>query len=175
MEDYYDVVLFYAALHHFKDIELIAERVSKSLRNDGFLILYEYVGKNRLQFEKEKIKEMNRLLRLVPVKFRKRYLTKFSKNKIYAPGLLRMIISDPSEAIESETIIPVIHREFKVLEEKGTGGDLLMMVLKDIAHNFMTGTPETKEILKRLFEEEDNYLMNLEIPDFIFGVYRKKS
>jgi hypothetical protein len=86
-----------------------------------------------------------------------------------------MLISDPSEAVESESIIPVIHSWFEVLEEKRIGGDLLMMVLKDIAHHFITGDLEAKEILKRLFEEEENYLMNVKNPDFIFGVYRKKS
>ena len=86
-----------------------------------------------------------------------------------------MLISDPSEAVESESIIPVIHSWFEVLEEKRIGGDLLMMVLKDIAHHFISEDTEAKPVLERLFEEEDKYLMHAATPNFIFGVYRKKS
>lgn len=86
-----------------------------------------------------------------------------------------MLISDPSEAVESESIIPVIHSWFEVLEEKRIGGDLLMMVLKDIAHHFISEDAKAKPVLERLFEEEDKYLIHAATPNFIFGVYRKKS
>lgn len=173
-DSYYDVVLFYSALHHFKNIEKIAHRIKKSVKNDGILILNEYVGNNRLQFSKVQLGEMNRLLSIIPNEYRKRYLTRYLKNRVYAPGLLRMLISDPSEAVESESIIPVIHREFEILEEKKIGGDLLMMVLKDIAHLFITEDTKVKQILEKLFEEEDNYLKHIDNSDFIFGIYQKK-
>jgi len=175
-QNHYDVILFYSALHHFKNIEQIAQRISKALRSDGYLILCEYAGKNRLQFSKEQVLEMNRLLNLIPLTYRKRYLTDQIKNKIYAPGLLRMIISDPSEAVESETIRPVIHKTFKIIEERKIGGDLLMMVLKDIAHHFTNNDdPKSKKTLKELFQEEDRYLEKIENADLIFGVYQKRE
>lgn len=173
-QDYYDVVLFYSALHHFKNIDLIADRISRTLKNNGFLVLNEYVGKNRLQFSKEQILEMNRLSDIIPKEFKTRYLTNYTRKVVYAPGLLRMIISDPSEAVESETIIPVIHSKFVILEEKKIGGDLLMMVLKDIAHHFVSDDSVAKQVLERLFEEEDKYLRDVASPNFIFGVYQKK-
>lgn len=174
-QNYYDVILFYSSLHHFKNIEQIAQRVGIGLKNDGYVILNEYVGKNRLQFSKEQIQEMNRLLKTIPVKYRKRYLTDSLKRKVYAPGLLRMIISDPSEAVESETIGPIIHKTFKIIEEKKIGGDLLMMVLKNVAHHFTNkDDQEGKQILKELFQEEDKYLEKIENADFIFGIYQKK-
>lgn len=172
---YYDVVLFYSALHHFKNIEQVAERISKTLKNDGLVILCEYAGKNRLQFSKDQVAEMNRLLDIIPEQYKTRYLTGYNKKAVYAPGLLRMVISDPSEAVESESIMPVIHSKFGVLEEKKIGGDLLMMVLKDIAHHFISEDPKAKRVLERLFDEEDKYLTDVASPNFIFGVYRKKS
>ena len=173
-KDYYDIVLFHSALHHFKNIQHIARRVNDTLKDEGYLILNEYVGKNRLQFTKAQLRTMNSLLPGIPPALRKRYLTSSTKKKIYAPGLLRMIISDPSEAVESETILPVIHENFEIIEEKKTGGDLLMMVLKDIAHNF-TGenNHEAKRVLNELFEKEDDYLDKIDTADFIFGVYKR--
>ncbi|MHA7111709.1 class I SAM-dependent methyltransferase [Sunxiuqinia elliptica] len=172
--NFYDVILFHSALHHFQKIEEIALRVKTSLKRDGILVLNEFVGKNRLQFTKHELFQMNKLLTTIPKPYRKRYLTKITKQKIYAPGVLRMIVSDPSEAVESETILPVIHKHFKVIEEKKIGGDLLMMVLKDIAHHFVnSNNQESKQILQDLFEKEDEYLQTTHHPNFIFGIYKK--
>jgi hypothetical protein len=154
---------------------LIAQRISKALKPNGYLVLNEYVGKNRLQFSKEQVRKMNRLLAVIPDQYRTRYLTNQLKKKVYAPGLLRMIISDPSEAVESETIRPNIHNYFSVLEERKIGGDLLMMVLKDISHHFVGEIDSSrKQVLEQLFQEEDRYLKETENADFIFGVYQKK-
>jgi ubiquinone/menaquinone biosynthesis C-methylase UbiE len=173
--DYYDVILFHSALHHFKNIEQVAQRVIVAIKDDGLLVLNEYVGKNRLQFTSRQLSLMNKLLTHIPENYRRRYLTNVIKKKVYAPGLLRMVVSDPSEAVESETIMPVIHKYFKTVEEKKTGGDLLMMVLKDISHHFVNSDDQKgKQILKKLFEEEDQYLLDTEDADFIFGVYQKK-
>jgi 2-polyprenyl-3-methyl-5-hydroxy-6-metoxy-1,4-benzoquinol methylase len=173
-QNHYDVILFYSALHHFKHIEQIAQRVSHALKTDGYLVLNEYVGKNRLQFSKDQVLKMNQLLEKIPSEYRTRYMTNWLKKKIYVPGLLRMIISDPSEAVESETIRPIIHKNFKIVEEKKIGGDLLMMVLKDIAHHFTNNDDsKSRQILSDLFQEEDKYLEKVENADFIFGIYQK--
>ena len=173
--NYYDIIFFHSALHHFKNIEQVAQRVIVALKDDGLLVLNEYVGRNRLQYTSQQLAAMDRLLAFIPENYRKRHLTNIVKKKVYAPGLLRMIVSDPSEAVESETIMPVIHEYFKVVEEKKTGGDLLMMVLKDISHHFVNNNDrEAKQILQKLFAEEDQYLLDTENADFIFGVYQKK-
>ncbi|MFV0592318.1 MAG: class I SAM-dependent methyltransferase [Draconibacterium sp.] len=174
--NYFDVVLFHSSLHHFKQIDKIAERVKESLKDNGILVLNEYAGKNRLQFSKHQLLQMNTLLNTIPTQYRKRYLTERLKKRVYSPGLLRMIISDPSEAIESETIRPIVHKHFDIIEEKKTGGDLLMMVLKDIAHHFVNPKDKlSREILFTLFAEEDKYLQNIKCADFIFGIYKLKS
>ncbi len=173
--NYFDIILFHSSLHHFKQIDQIAKRISEALKTNGLLILNEYIGKNRLQFSKDRLSEMNKLLKTIPKEYKSRHLTGFTKKRIYSPGLIRMIVSDPSEAVESETIQPVIHNHFDIIEEKKIGGDLLMMVLKDIAYHFVDPDDKTsKDVLYKLFEEEDRYLKNTKYADFIFGVYRKK-
>lgn len=173
-KDSFDAVLFYSGLHHFRNMEQIVVKVRESLRPDGILILNEYAGKNRLQFSKPQLAEMNRLLRIIPPEYRTRFVTNRLKKKVYAPGLLRMIVSDPSEAVESEQIREAVHRHFTILEETHTGGDLLMMVLKDIAHHFIhPDDAMSQQVLEKLVQEEDRYLEKSENPDFIFGVYRK--
>jgi hypothetical protein len=83
-----------------------------------------------------------------------------------------MIIADPSECIESENILPVIHRNFKTIIKKSYSGNVLMGALKNIVHNFVALDVEKEHVLDDLFSFEDEYLM--ENPsDFVLGVYEK--
>ena len=84
-----------------------------------------------------------------------------------------MILADPSECVESENILPAVHKNFITLEEKGIGGNLLMFLFKDIAHHFISEKPEIKHMVDQVFEKEDDYLKT-EKSDFVFGVYQKQ-
>ncbi len=85
-----------------------------------------------------------------------------------------MIISDPSECVDSESILPTIYKHFNVIIEKPFGGNILMSTLKDISHHFIDTTIEKEAILNKIFEFEDNYLLEHK-SDFVFGVYELKK
>ena len=87
--------------------------------------------------------------------------------------MLRMILSDPSEAVDSSQILPAIHEYFETIEEKKLGGNLLMLLFKDIAYHYIH--PEDSiatSILEKVFKEEDEYLKD-HPSDFVFGIYKK--
>ncbi len=173
-KDHYDVVLFHSSLHHFKGVEiLLVEKIKNALKPGGLILINEFVGANRLQFPSHQIAAINEALDHVPLSHRRRLKSKLIKRRITGPGLLRMLIADPSECVESEKILPVLRDHFRTLEEKPYGGSLLMMLFKDIAHHFMHEDPETFEILRRLFHAEDGYLRRGGSSDFIFGVYAR--
>ena len=174
-ENYFDIVFFHASLHHFKNIDLlIGNKVKQTLKNDGKLIINEYVGASRLQFPNYQIKAINESLKLLPKKYRRRYKLNLYKNKIYGSGLLRMIIADPSECVESENIMPTIHKYYSTIFEAPCGGNILMTALKDLAHHFIELNVEKEELLKQLIEFEDDYL-KYHASDFIFGIYKNKK
>lgn len=169
----YDIVYFRASLHHFKSVEdLISKHIKDTLNTNGLLIIDEYVGPNRLQFPKNQIKSINQAINLIPKKYRKRFKLNFYKNKTSGSGIIRMKIADPSECIESEKILPTIHKSYTTIYEANYGGNILMTTLKDIAHNFIDLTVEKKDILDKLFQLEDNYLKKHK-SDFVFGIYQK--
>lgn len=170
-EKSYDIILFNSSLHHFRNIDVLLDKIKKSLTPEGILIINEYTGPARLQFRKEQIRVSNNILKnYIPKKYRKRLATNILKKQISGPGYLRMLITDPSEAVESDKILPEIHKRFKTFEEKAIGGDILMPVLKDIAHNFLNNDPKTREILEDLFNLEDRFIEE-HGSDFIFGAY----
>jgi len=172
-KDFFDIVFFHQSLHHFNNINFfIGNKIKECLKKDGLLVVNEYVGANRLQYPKFQIKKMNEALKLIPKKYRFRYKSNLLKNKIYGPGIVRMIIADPSECIDSESILPTIHSNFHTIIEKPYGGNILMGVLKDISHNFLEMDYEKEKILEDLFVFEDEYLID-NSSDFVFGIYRK--
>jgi ubiquinone/menaquinone biosynthesis C-methylase UbiE len=171
----YDLILFHSSLHHFKNIQFLLSKAKAGLKSNGFLVINEYVGPDRLQIDRIQLKEINRLLKdEIPKNYRKRCLTNNNKKNVSGSGILRMIITDPSEAVESSRIIPSIRELFETVEEKKIGGDLLMWIFKDIAHNFLNDNRETNEILDKVFCAEDEYLRGKD-SDFVFGVYKTKD
>jgi ubiquinone/menaquinone biosynthesis C-methylase UbiE len=171
----FDIIFFNSSLHHFNNVEtLISQKILSSLTDTGILIINEYVGPDRLQFPKNQIREINNAIRIIPKRYRKRYKSTLNKNFFFGYGIIRMIIADPSECIDSSSILPSIHKYFNPIIEKPYGGNILMNVLKDISHNFIHLNDEKKEILNRLFNFEDEYLKT-HSSDFIFGIYKKKA
>lgn len=170
----YDLILFNSSLHHFAGIEqLMRSRVLPLLKKEGYLIIFEYVGPNRLQWTKEQLDYANKLFREIPNKYRARLSSTTIKTKIYRPGLLRMYLIDPSEAVASEQILPAIHKYFKPIEERKVGWDILHLLLKDISHHFLSDNSETKSLLSYLFEQEDRYMSKTGRSDCVFGIYQK--
>lgn len=172
----YDVVLFNSSLHHFDKIfDMLKNNVIPILNDDGYLVIFEYVGPNKFQWTQKQLDRANQLLLEIPDKYRLRQNSKKSKNIIYRPGLLRMSLVDPSEAIESESIVPSLHQLFDIVDEKQIGWDILHLLLKDIAHNFLNDNDETKYLLSYLFEQEDKFVSENGRSDAIFGIYQKKK
>jgi len=170
----YDAVLFHSALHHFRRVPKLVAHVRQALKPGGLLILNDYVGPNRLQWTTAQLAAANDLLAQLPASHRRRYKSSQLKTRITGPGRLRMRLADPSEAVESERILPAVRNEFAVLEEKAVGGNLLALVLKDIAHHFLADDPITRELLHLLFEAEDAFLASYP-SDLVFGVYQKPA
>lgn len=120
----FDVILFNSSLHHFDNIDdLLKNKVKNLLKNtDSFLIIFEYVGPNRLQWSDAQLMKTNELLKTIPKEYRIKYKSSKIKKRVYRPGLLRMLLTDPSEAIDSESILPSLHNHFEIIEEKTLGG-----------------------------------------------------
>jgi SAM-dependent methyltransferase len=172
--DSYDLVLFHSSLHHFKSInQVISRRTLPLLRKGGLLVLFDYTGPNRLQWTKGQLSKANALLHWLPRKYRIRAGSRQVKKRIYRPGLWRMVLSDPSEAVDSESILPVLHNYFEVLEETRLACNLIHPLLKDISQNFMDGSAQSRKLLMELFQVEDNFVNYAGKSDFTFGVYRR--
>jgi len=172
----YDLVLFEGSLHHFYPVAKILSRVHAALKPDGYLVISDFVGPSRFQWSDRQLELSNGLLRMFPQQYRVKWTGQDLKKKVYRPGRLRMILSDPSEAADSSNILPCLQDTFCVQEMKYLGGTLLQLLLDGIAHHFIDQDPQAAELLDICFTLEDYLLKIKDIEsDFALVVGRKKK
>ncbi|PIV49930.1 MAG: hypothetical protein COS19_06190 [Flavobacteriaceae bacterium CG02_land_8_20_14_3_00_34_13] len=170
----FDVVLFSSSLHHFTFLSrFLKEDIRPLLKNKGYVVVYEYCGPNRLQWKNRQLQQANVLLKQLPKSYKMFLDGSTIKKKVYRPGLLRMLLVDPSEAPDSSNLRNAIHQNFEIVEEKMLGWNILHILLKGIAHNFLDSTNQTKEWLHFLIQREEEFVLKTKETDAIFGVYQK--
>jgi len=80
------------------------------------------------------------------------------KLEVACPSVSDVVMMDPSEAIRSEEILPLMQKEFEIVEVKGYGGALLQFLLAGIAGNFASDDPVSRSLLQMLFQIEDSLI-----------------
>lgn len=165
----YDVVIAEASLHHFSGLKALIPRLHNWLKPDGLLVLHEYVGPARFQWTPEQLREANALLAKLPDTHRTVWGHSRLKSRCYQPGRLAMWLNDPSEAVESDQILPLLRQHFREVEVRALGGTLLHLLLADIAHHFITPDETALSLLREAAATEDR----MEVSDFVFAVFRR--
>lgn len=75
-----------------------------------------------------------------------------------------MRITDPSEAVESDAILPNVRELFEVVEERPLGGTIVHLAIGDNAGHFINGDAEAAGFLKLMFDVEDALIAAGELP-----------
>jgi len=155
-EKSYDLVFCAMSLHHFSRLEQVFEQIEHSLKSGGLFIFNEYVGPSQFQWTDKQLNIINRFLKLLPDKYRKD-LSRLGitvKKEVFRPSIEDMDRIDPSEAIRSGEIIPLVKQHFHILEKMDYGGTLLHTLLHNIVGNFDPKKEEDVALLKLLYDIE---------------------
>jgi ubiquinone/menaquinone biosynthesis C-methylase UbiE len=176
-ENKYDLVVAHNAVYHFVELEHIMTEINKSLKPDGIFVMVEYVGPNRFQWTDKQLKIINDLLKLLSDRYKKDadndLITKPIVTQKTMEGYLR---ENPSEAIRSADIVPLLHKHFEVIEEKDMGGTILLMLFANIIDNFDISKEEDLTLLNLLCYFEKFAIVEKEIPsDFKLLIAIKKT
>jgi ubiquinone/menaquinone biosynthesis C-methylase UbiE len=172
----YDIVIVEGSLHHFSPLEQILERIQGLINNDGYLLVNEFVGPTQFQWTDRQLAEINRLLDSLPDRLKTKWDGVTIKGRIGRPSKLCIRYGDPSEAIESKRIRPLLEKMFTPVEVKAYGGTILHMLFHEIAHNFCLDDPDAKKWLQTCFDQEDALIKSGDLTsDFIAGVYQKSD
>jgi SAM-dependent methyltransferase len=172
----YDFVIVKMALHHFTALERIYHQVCQSLKPNGLFVFNEYIGPARFQWTPRQVDLMMQLIQLFPENLRWNAVTQKTMNEIKAPPVRYMASVDPSEAVRSADIMPLLGHYFEIIEYKPYGGTLLNTVLTFILPNFQLDNAEHQSLIRKAFEFEQNAIRAGEIQsDFAYVVARPRS
>jgi SAM-dependent methyltransferase len=149
-ENQFDLLFVSHSFHHFENLEHIMAEVRKALKPGALLIIDDYVGPSRFQFPDRQFAMMNDLLHMLPAEWLKPDIVRWPLS-VFLEG-------DPSEAVRSEEIVPLLKDHFNITHYRPYGGSLLHMLLQDTVRNFSNTDPKDRAIMQLLI-----YIENLAI------------
>ncbi len=136
-----DLVHWNNSLHHMPDTFKAVEWSRKILKTGGLFMMDDYVGPNYTQFSDKSLEFASQLRTKLP----KKYLIhpssspdniKIVDTKCNRPDLSKVIAKDPSEAADSENILPAVKNTFPNAEITLTGGVVYFIALPPLYANF---------------------------------------
>lgn len=157
----YDAVYAHASLHHVFHLEHLLDQIRGTLKSGGLFFVQEYVGPSQMQFPQEHLYLADVFLKAIPERYRRTREGRIKQQAARLP-LQMMNSSDPSEAIRSSEIIPLVASRFEVKHFKYIGGTLLLLLFNEIAGNFEAGDTEIMPVVNALIVL-DNYLIDRKV------------
>ena len=174
--DAYDVVFGISSIHHIAELETLYEKVHQALKPNGYFYMDEFVGPSQFQWPDQQIEGINAMLTEIPERLRvSRSDGKNIRSSVVRPTIDEMNAVDPSEAIRSGEIIPLLSERFPDFILRGYGGNILHLLLEDIAGNFVETDTESIEWLERIFAYEDDWLLKEDVVDDFAVIVAQKS
>lgn len=141
----FGAVFFHQSLHHFDALDELMALVAGSLREDGLLIVDEYVGPSRDEWSPARLFAANLAYRLLPGDVRRTKIVRAPINR-----------DDPTEAVRSSQIVPAIERSFRIAHRRDYGGNLLALIYPNLNRK----SPRLNEAVARLLVKEERMLAN---------------
>lgn len=174
-EQPFDVVIGEHSIHHLSPLREVLMTLRDRMVPGGLFLIDEFVGPSKFQWTDAQLDWINRLLPKLPERLRRRQDGSL-KSREYRPSRLYMRLNDPSEAVESAAIVPLLDELFERLELRPYGGAILHMLLSKIGHHFVDDDPEAMHWLEHLAAIEDGLMASGELPsDFVVGVWRRRT
>lgn len=140
----YDVVVAHSVLHHIANLEHAYAEIARTMRPEATLLVNEYVGPNRFQYDDDVLAMINVLLAALPAELSHPYRERVR------PTVAEMIAADPTEAVRAEELVAFTERTFDVRERRNLGGTLLQHLLYEIIANFRFADPRERSLLDLL-------------------------
>ena len=138
LDDQYDLVYWNNSLHHMFDVRRVLLWSRERLRPGGWLVMDDFVGATRFQWPEAQLEIASKVRRSLPKRLLRdpAHPQYFCPTDMTRPSLASMLATDPSEAADSENILPVLRQEFPDAQIILTGGVVYHLALNDVIANF---------------------------------------
>lgn len=146
-EQTFDLVVAQTSLHHVLFLENVASQVWRTLKSDGYLWIHDYIGETQGQYDPKRLSIINRLLSVIPEKFRSNKVNGRTTKQIARPEPGHL--GSPFEKIRSEEIVEVFEGWF-MIEWKTEFNSLLDLVAPPGARTAYIENEDTRALFEIL-------------------------
>lgn len=160
----YDFIYFFQSLHHIAALERLLDHCRRALRPGGRFLVNEFVGPSRFQWTPRQMDLANEQLATLPPELRRDVVSRRVKTSVHRPTVGDMMATDPSEAVRSAEIEPLVKARFSVVGEWNWGGTLNNLIFQEIAGNFDETDSTHRDHVDRLIEHENTLIRDGVIP-----------
>ena len=168
-DEKYDAVFNFAVLHHVTEVDNALKKLARCLKTNGLMFNEEYVGPARNQYSDQHLKHMLEVMSDLPEKFR-------TKVKFLRPPLENFRV-EPSEAIHSDLILPLIPKYFDIVYQRNLNGGIAYQLLHNNIQEFEDDSnTESVKWLEYLLKQDVVYTDDGRVPIlFWYGVCKPKT
>ena len=168
-DEKYDAVFNFAVLHHVTEVDNALKKLARCLKTNGLMFNEEYVGPARNQYSDQHLKHMLEVMSDLPEKFR-------TKVKFLRPPLENFRV-EPSEAIHSDLILPLIPKYFDIVYQRNLNGGIAYQLLHNNIQEFEDDSnTESVKWLEYLLKQDVVYTDDGKVPIlFWYGVCKPKT
>ncbi|MBK5092761.1 MAG: class I SAM-dependent methyltransferase [Actinobacteria bacterium] len=172
----YDMVFSAGALHHINNLYFCVEQLHSCLKDDGLLVLNEYAGPSRFQWDPLQLKLVFDIYGFLPWRYRFNHLAGETIPYPRRPEICSMVMNDPSEAVRSAGMLDVVEMFFERIDRREIGGTLLNPFLSGILENFNEEDDLDSSFISTVAMLEELLMKDGVIDsDFVVDVYRRRS
>lgn len=150
-EQNYDMVFWDNSLHHMMDAYKAVKKSYEILNSGGVFFCNDFVGKSKFQWSDMELAIVNGIRMSLDEKLFQKSNGGSYKRMVSRPSMDSMNRSDPSEAADSDSIIPAIRAVFANPTIIPTGGLVYHLCLNGILSNI----EEESDLLKHLLDMDD--------------------
>ena len=149
----YDLVFWNSSLHHMYPVREAIGWSRDVLVPGGVFYFREYTGGNRIQYSATQLAIANAVRELLPDRLFEHPLDKGKTipRTVASISVEKIIEADPTEARDSESILPEFARHFPGGKVVDLGGVVWFVALRNLYQNF-NRSPEDAELLRQLLK-----------------------
>lgn len=167
-ESHYDAIFNVGVLHHTFRLSHTLWKLSRSLKPNGLMFNFDYVGPAHNQYSDHHLTILKEINKQLPKRFQSPYKLRPNKKDFEA--------GDPSEAIHSDLVRSTFERFFDIIYQRDSNGGIAYQIFWNNIDEFKKNDKEAIETLEFLLKKDAEYTASKEVPIlFWYGVGIPKS
>lgn len=169
----FDLVLWNHALHHMLDTPEALRWSRDRLKTGGILMMNDFVGASRFQWSDEALHYASEARAALPPEVLRnpRDPANFLPTKVRRPPMAKLIARDPTEAADSDRILPALNEVFTDVDTVMLGGTIYHLALDELMAN-LVGDERGEEIIRAMLVA-DGILSDKGLNNFAVALARK--